>query len=187
MESAVADTRGSRAAAFGTLVIAPNRCRSALYALILGWVGVAAAVENPTVLTVAIDVVVLGLPCGLLLWRALRRRPLMTIGPQGFTDCRYGRTIPWDNLELASLDTHQRAFGVDRSLHLVLRRDGQPAGRRKRRLVTTNATAEDEIEVGLAGLSVPWESVIAAVERELGRAVIKRSDRGLRNLRRGST
>ena len=85
MESAVADTDSSRAAVSGTLVIAPNRCRSALYALILGCVGVAAAVESPTVSTVAIDIegsATFKLPrssatsCGLIATRSVLSKPL---------------------------------------------------------------------------------------------------------------
>lgn len=107
----------------------------------------------------------------------------MMLDAHEFTDCRSGRTVAWNDVEIVRANTHQGTFGLDHSLQLDLKASEHP-GPTRRRLITTNATSERAITVVFDQLSLRWEDVVTAVEQRSGRPVIRTSDRGFQELRR---
>ena len=170
------------------VIVGPNRRGALAWGLFLGILlasGAVRAIPAHRVSALVIELLVLGTPCVFYLRRALKGGALIVIDDRGFTDGRSGRTVEWDEIETVRANTHQGALGLDHSLCLVLkpRLHSQPT---KRRFITTNASAEDEIEVSLDGLSSPWEEVVDAVEAKLGRRVINTSNRGFEDVRRSA-
>ena len=188
MEQEADTTPGHYTVGQDEVVVGPNRRRALAWGLFFGILVVSGgvrAISAHRVSALVIDLLVLGTPGVFYLQRAFRGRALIVIDDHGFTDCLSERTVKWDEIESIRANTHQGALGLDHSVRLVLKPSPR-SQRAKRRLVTTNASAEDEIEVSLDGLSSPWGDVVDAIEAKLGRRVIKTSNRGFADVRRSS-
>lgn len=146
-----------------------NRRRSVLAAAFLGLVtvvGAARAIAGGSVGGLVITFVVLGAPAVVFAFWAARPRPVFVIGDEALTLARSGRVILWRSVSAARVGTQQGLFGE--SHHLVLTLE-QSLPQPRRRVIRTNATADDEIDLELDWLSLPWREVTREVELRSGR------------------
>lgn len=151
--------------------IKPSRKKWGLTGLALVWLGAGAVVKSVSdgsAAGVVVSCLVLVLPGCYALWLALRNRAQFALDATGLT-LRSGRRVEWSQVQAVRVARHQSWYGEDHTLVIKLRPD--PGAEARRQLVTTNETADDELDLPLDGLSLRWDKTVEAVERYSGLSV----------------
>jgi hypothetical protein len=155
-----------------------NRRRPGDVTLFLGVltvIGVVGAAARHSAVGVLIAVVLFGVPFAFLASPAMRRRPALVIDQHSLTEGRSGRAVAWDFVTAARVGVGRGFFAESHRLVLTILQGGPDP---PRRVVTTNATNPDEVEIDLDWLSLPWREVVSLVEQGFGRRVVVMDDRG---------
>jgi hypothetical protein len=157
-----------------------NRARSIGFASLLGAVTVAAAARGAaahSTRALVIALVVGGVPCAFFVAWGVRKRPVLVIDDHALTEGRSRRVVPWDSITAIRVGTQQGMFGESHHLVLTLEQgDADPP----RRFITTNATNQNELDIGLDWLAMPWKEVVSLVEQHFGRRATLTTERPFR-------
>lgn len=151
--------------------ITSNRLKAAVGVTVFGFIGVAVVVESIPhggVGGIAIGVIILAGAFAFAL-RVLTGSRGLVIDDDGLTLGRSGRRVSWDEISVARIRVHQGPFGESHELVVTLE-NGDKAAPRK--LITTNATATDELTVALDGMSLSWSQIVEIIEARSGRRVV---------------
>ena len=154
-------------------VIARNRSRSAAAAAFFGALalsGTGLSIADGRIGGIALSVALLGGPSLFFTVWATQRRPVLVIDDVGLTIGRACRQIPWSGVADVRVGIQQGLFGESHHLVLRLVHGAEPT---TRSMVTTNATATDEIDISLDWLSLRWDDVVRAVERHSRRTAAR--------------
>lgn len=143
---------------------------AALLLVVLTAAGIASAVTHGTGVGIVIALVLFGVPASAFMRSALSKRPVFLLDERGLTLGRSQRLIQWSDVVRIQLAHQRGVFGRTHHLMLTLR---TPERAPQRRIVVTNATADDEIDIALDWLSLPWSGVVETVERASGRTVVQ--------------
>jgi hypothetical protein len=138
-----------------------NRRRELLSVILFGCfaaIGIGGLVTDTRVSVAAILLVAFGPLFVLAIRRTARPGPVLILGKHAVTDPRRNVQIRWENIEEARVTEVRGAFGNYHHLHLSGSVSNGGDGLRK----------DDSVElIPLERLSVPWEQVLAQIERRL--------------------
>ena len=99
--------------------------------------------------------------CFASIYRAITLPVAFSIGEGGLELGRGKRFVPWDDVEEIRVSHRQ-------SGHSLILRLKSSTGVGPRKFITTNATALDELELGLDHMSLGWQRVVSEVEAASG-------------------
>ena len=149
-------------------IVSPSRWRWLGAGVVGAWITIAGAASAADIGAFLV-VLLIGAPLsGFAFWWGVRRTPALVIDEDGLVEGRSGRRVLWGEVSELRAVTNRDSYGESHDLIVSLVQRATPA---PRRLITTNANATDEIEIGLDWLSMPWTEIVSAVERHSGRSV----------------
>lgn len=118
----------------------------------------------------------LGVPLIFYLAHAFRRRPVLVIEDDTFTDGRSGEIVPWDSIFEAHLRQRQGVFGVYHHLIFTIRRESPS---RDLEQLTSSRMPVHTLRLPIDQLSMGWSDIVTLVQERLGKPIAVKHEAGL--------